>query len=120
LNCRCFDGVEIEQFWRVSKKYGNRVSPIDPLTKVLLLFEPLDRIAGLEAKEAARPSRGPRSSLPNLEIRDEARPTQRPPEDLSKRVHALSDGELQAAINGPKRTTNPLFAKAAQQSLRAG
>ena len=32
-----------------------------------------------------------------------------PPEDLSKRVHALSDGELQAAIKGPKRTTNPLF-----------
>jgi len=43
-----------------------------------------------------------------------------PPEDLSKRVHALSDGELQAAINGPKRTTNPLFAKAPRQSLRAG
>ena len=40
-----------------------------------------------------------------------------PPEDLSKRVHALSDGELQAAIKGPKRTTNPLFAKTAQAEL---
>ena len=37
--------------------------------KVLLLFEPLDRIAGLEAKEAARPLPPARDHhFPNLEI----------------------------------------------------